>query len=221
MNNGNKTLTPHTEGEVNFMKTETQPSNDPTENITNAFSFTGRVRRSTYWSTVEFLVLAGGMVGGISWGVARHAFSHVDILGELLIVVVPLFIAVITLACYGWSVQVRRCHDLGWSGWLVPVIMVVSFVPFVGWIVSLIFGLYLGCIDGQPFTNQYGPDPKGRHTSSGLSQQPPMFQSQQTTPVPTDLGARLHELKNLLDEGLLTQDEFDAQKVKVLTEQKL
>ena len=84
-------------------------------------------------------------------------------------------------------------------------------------------------MDGQPFTNQYGPDPKGRNMSDEQSRQPAVPQpqqsatvptSQQSATVPTSLGDRLRELKNLLDEGLLTQEEFNVQKAKILNDQK-
>ena len=35
-------------------------------------------------------------------------------------------------------------------------------MPGVNYISELIRVIMFGCLDGQPFTNQYGPDPKGR-----------------------------------------------------------
>lgn len=49
------------------------------------------------------------------------------------------------------AVSVRRMHDLGRSGWWV---LFLFFLPIVVWIMAL--------FDGQPITNKYGPDPKGR-----------------------------------------------------------
>ncbi|MGC4175392.1 DUF805 domain-containing protein [Demequina sp.] len=50
------------------------------------------------------------------------------------------------------AVAVRRMHDLGRSKWWV----LFFFTPLalVGWIMAM--------FDGQPTTNKYGPDPKGR-----------------------------------------------------------
>jgi uncharacterized membrane protein YhaH (DUF805 family) len=49
------------------------------------------------------------------------------------------------------AVAVRRLHDIGLGSWWV---LFFVFIPIVGWIIAL--------IDGQPMTNKYGPDPKGR-----------------------------------------------------------
>jgi len=49
------------------------------------------------------------------------------------------------------SVTMRRMHDLGRSGgWAIFLIV----LPIVVWVMAL--------FDGQPITNKYGPDPKGR-----------------------------------------------------------
>ena len=49
------------------------------------------------------------------------------------------------------AVAVRRLHDIGRGKWWVLFFFII---PIVGWILAL--------IDGQPITNKYGPDPKGR-----------------------------------------------------------
>jgi len=49
------------------------------------------------------------------------------------------------------AVTVRRMHDLGRTGWWA---IFLFFLPIVVWILAL--------VDGQPMTNKYGPDPKGR-----------------------------------------------------------
>lgn len=52
----------------------------------------------------------------------------------------------------GLAVSVRRCHDIGWSGWMV----LLCAIPLVGIVVSLMI-----CIqDSQRGTNQYGPSEK-------------------------------------------------------------
>lgn len=48
------------------------------------------------------------------------------------------------------AVAIRRMHDIGKSGWYI-------LIP--------IYNLTLFAKDGEPRTNKYGDDPKGRHAS--------------------------------------------------------
>jgi len=50
------------------------------------------------------------------------------------------------------AVIVRRLHDTGRAGWWV----LLGFLPVVGGLILMIMLL----IDGQPGTNEYGPNPK-------------------------------------------------------------
>jgi len=50
------------------------------------------------------------------------------------------------------SIQVRRLHDIGWSGWWY----FISFVPF-----GNLALLVLYCLPSQPGVNKYGPNPYG------------------------------------------------------------
>jgi uncharacterized membrane protein YhaH (DUF805 family) len=56
-------------------------------------------------------------------------------------------IASLALFLPGIAVGVRRMHDVGKSGWflLIPI-----------------YNIILCFTDGDAFTNEYGPDPKGR-----------------------------------------------------------
>lgn len=219
MADNNETLEMLTGGED-----QKQPQSNPTGDATpGAFSFSGRARRSTYWGTMICGGLGVGVLAAICVAIAGGAFEYgfeegLSALGGgavlLLVLGIPLMI-------WAWAVEVRRCHDLGWSGWLILVFWLVNFIPVVGWIASGIFHICLGFMDGQPFTNQYGPDPKGRNAYGGQRQSVP---PQQGTPIPPrprpvqkSLVEQLRELKKLLDEGILTQEEFDAQKAKILS----
>ena len=174
-----------------------------------AFSFSGRARRSTYWTTwvVSALFL-------IPIGVACANDTAVETLVFLPLLSIPLIV-------WSLAVAVRRCHDLGWSGIFVLLNALVVCIPVVGWIASTILWICLGFMDGQPFTNQYGPDPKGRNYSDSraqTSQQQPPVTVQVTNQISSaaKIGDQLRELKRLQNEGLITQEEFDAQKEMVL-----
>lgn len=69
------------------------------------------------------------------------------IIGMGLVIVYILALRIPSLA-----LAVRRLHDSGTSGWL----LLVTFVPFVGGIILLVFM----CLDSEPNTNRWGPNPK-------------------------------------------------------------
>ena len=107
--------------------------------------FSGRARRQEYWLFVLFnfiVALVAGFIGGFLAGATGvAAFSFLGTVYNLA-VLIP-----------GFAVLFRRLHDTGRSGWW----WLIGLVPFVGWIVLLVFC----CLDGQPGENQYGPNPKG------------------------------------------------------------
>jgi uncharacterized membrane protein YhaH (DUF805 family) len=59
----------------------------------------------------------------------------------------------LAVLCPGIAVSIRRLHDTNRSGWWA----LIGLVPIVGAIVLLVFMAQ----EGQPGSNQYGPNPKG------------------------------------------------------------
>lgn len=111
------------------------------------WTFRGRASRSEYWwasfaiwlvafavGTVLPLALApmAGEGGVIAMGVVYVLFS--------LAVAVP-----------GWTLMVRRLHDVGLSGWW----LLIGVVPVVGMIVLLVFFV----LPSRPAPNRFGPVP--------------------------------------------------------------
>ncbi len=100
--------------------------------------FEGRAGRRETWT---FLLVNMGIT---------LVLSAVDgMLGMLLGALSWLFSLIVLLPSLG--VGVRRLHDTGRSGWWV----LVSFVPFVGWLVLLYFYIQ----EGQPGQNEFGAPP--------------------------------------------------------------
>lgn len=58
------------------------------------------------------------------------------------------------------AVAVRRLHDRDMSGWWYLGFMVVSFIPFVGFIASIAF-IVIMALPGTEGPNRFGLDPKG------------------------------------------------------------
>lgn len=121
---------------------ESMPSYESRDVRNDYLTFEGRVNRRAYIVLSLYILGAGllalipiGMVGAVSNG-----------LGGLLAVLVYFALFIV-----GLSVNVRRCHDLNYSGWLV----LATLIPYVNFLI----GLYLLCAPGTKGPNRYGPDP--------------------------------------------------------------
>lgn len=111
-----------------------------TEAVKSCFSkivtIDGRARRSEYWYFFLFNFIVAIIIGFI--------FKENSI--------IPSIISWILYICT-FSVSIRRLHDTGRSGWW----WLIGFVPVVGFIILFVFY----CLDSQPGTNKFGPNPKG------------------------------------------------------------
>ncbi len=105
--------------------------------------FSGRASRKEYW-TFFVISLVVTIVLGILDGVigTKSPDAAMGTLGGLysLAVFLP-----------SLAVLVRRLHDISKSGWWV----LIGIIPFLGWIVLLIFA----ALGGTPGSNQFGPAP--------------------------------------------------------------
>ena len=104
--------------------------------------FSGRSRRMEYWMFTLFtlLVTVVATLADAAFGFGVEENGPVGVITSL------------ALLIPGIAVAVRRLHDIGRSGWWYLLI----FAIVIGWIVLLVFF----CTDGQPGSNEYGPDPK-------------------------------------------------------------
>ncbi len=78
--------------------------------------------------------------------------------GEIALIMLPLFPVVLI---YFWAINVRRIHDLGYSGWLfILLCLMVAFAPVYYWdVIFIVSGLILLLMKGTDGPNKYGPDP--------------------------------------------------------------
>ena len=109
------------------------------------FSFRGRISRATFW-VASLVLLAVSSVLKLLLVFAYPAVgSHV-----VLVVISILFL--IPLVWAGLAVQVKRWHDLGYSGWTV----LIEIIPIIGQLIALVG---LGFVRGTTGPNKYGGDP--------------------------------------------------------------
>jgi uncharacterized membrane protein YhaH (DUF805 family) len=152
--------------------------------------FDGRAQRKEYWMFVLFNLIIGfilGLIEGIFIGMTNQETQSVSVLGTIY----NLAILVPSIA-----VGVRRMHDTGRSGWwlLLPIVNLVFLIE-----------------NGQQGENQYGQDPKTNTLpiTNGVG-----FSSASSNQI--DKYAQLEKLKKLLDDGVITEEEFKIEKKKIL-----
>ena len=112
--------------------------------------FKGRASRREYWYFYLLNLLIGFFCGIIINLIQVIVLLHQDSVPVLL----PLFgfVPFLIFLIPNIAVAVRRLHDTGRSGWNYFLLL----IPLVGPIILLVFF----ASDGQPGTNQYGPNPK-------------------------------------------------------------
>lgn len=122
--------------------------------------FDGRSRRTEYWmyALLQFLVYGAFSVlllAGLPWTemLDPNYYGPEPMPGVLFwigLVLMMLFWLATLLPTI--AVTIRRLHDQDQSGWLY----LLSFIPYVGGFVLLIFM----CLPGTVGPNRFGPDPK-------------------------------------------------------------
>ena len=103
------------------------------ENVTN---FEGRASLSAYWWYALAVFIVNAVLEIFSVAIGSVALS----------LLVDLAAFVVGLSAL--SAAVRRMHDTDKSGWM----LLLGLIPFVGWIVVLIFAL----LPGTPNQNRFG-----------------------------------------------------------------
>ena len=104
--------------------------------------------------------------------------------------------------------DVRRLHDRNMSGWLILAGWLLGWLPIVGWAYSVFMFINLGCLDGTVGDNCYGKDPKGR---KNLSNEIGFSKSE-------SVEIRLQKLKELVDKEVITKEEYDTQRKRILAD---
>tara|TARA_B100001250_G_scaffold331943_1_gene297207 strand:- start:323 stop:703 length:381 start_codon:yes stop_codon:yes gene_type:complete len=98
--------------------------------------FDGRTSREDYWMFLLWYWVIAIALSLISFGM--------------------LGLAMVVLCCIpAAAINIRRFHDIDYSGWYYLGLLIASMIPFVGFFAS-IFWIYLMCQKGSPDVNSYG-----------------------------------------------------------------
>lgn len=153
------------------------------------FRFSGRARRKEFWSFVLgscllAIIPAGVFVAGIAEsdldGLVRMLSGGVvdpQILITYLSPVTFWGVAMLGILCLllvfpSMAVTVRRFHDVGLSGWLYVLVLIITAVTgapgfdgtaigFIPEAISLVI-IVVAIINSKPGANKWGPNPKGQ-----------------------------------------------------------
>ena len=126
------------------------------------FDVNGRSRRFEYfWILV---IQTAGFFVGVAL-IALNEGSVSELASDELGLLSQFILGVMALWTFGtlvpWlTLNVRRFHDMGYSGWLVALFMGLWFIPPLGFIGSMVqfFWVLLG--SGTAGLNAYGQDPR-------------------------------------------------------------
>jgi uncharacterized membrane protein YhaH (DUF805 family) len=118
-------------------------------------TFAGRASRTEYWSfTIVNWLISGGLglySGGKPIIFPRSEVEPFHILFVFLFLILAVFSILLWFA--QWTIQVRRLHDTGRSGWNI----LWEIIPLFGWIVMFIMLIE----KGDELENKYGKLPNG------------------------------------------------------------
>ncbi|MEA9393064.1 DUF805 domain-containing protein [Acerihabitans sp. TG2] len=113
------------------------------------FTLEGRAGRAEFWyfNIIHFLISILLFMVCVSSVFSSGTVSSLSIIQTILPAIFILYY--IATIPPNFALQVRRLHDVNYSGWF----LLVSLIPFVGIFILLIFF----CRKGTPRNNTYGP----------------------------------------------------------------
>ena len=110
--------------------------------FTAPFSFNGRIRRLEYGLS---LLIAGFAYSFVMTIIGVTANGPSDELSSVLFIIIGLP-AMFAFYWFLFAQGAKRCHDVGWSGWM----QIIPLIP-----------LFLLFKEGNTGSNEYGLNPKG------------------------------------------------------------
>jgi len=105
--------------------------------LKNYAGFSGRARRKEYWMFALINLIIAIVL---------------ELIGAAIKTQIPYYLYALAVLIPSLAVGVRRLHDTGKSGWW----LLIGLIPIIGAIVLIVFF----ATEGQPGSNQHGPNPK-------------------------------------------------------------
>lgn len=143
--------------------------------------FDGRARRTEYWMFALFnvLILFGLIaVVGVGYVIARPL---------AILLGIPVVLYMLAVIVPSLAVAVRRFHDSGKSGWWLLLFFVLGLIPIVNFVTGIVQIVIL-CLDSEPGTNRFGPNPKFPEMAGGaaasMGYPAPGYYAQPQQPIP-------------------------------------
>ena len=201
--------------------------------LRRAFDFRGRSSRAEYWQFVGCAALAG--IATMTFDATVFGWYGTPVLSLLLLTV---------LLIPAYSVTMRRLHDRDHSAWIIVVVWGLNFLgtflmkfynqnqftaigPSARFAWFAITGLQLGMAcymlfqlaqAGAEDDNRFGPPPSDEPIEGGItfSEAGGLAKGVIAKVSGQDPLAQIERLAKLRDDGVLTGEEFDAQKASLL-----
>lgn len=160
-------------------------------------TFSGRATRSEYWYFVLIYSITYTILMGIDFAIGTFSKQLMEN-GSFLGFLSTAYSLVLFLPSL--ALTVRRLHDINKSGWWVLFIL----VPIIGFILLVV---YL-CTNSKE-DNKYGINQKNLANENQ--------KDNSSSESSNDVITQLEKLSKLKEDGILTQEEFDTQKQKILS----
>ena len=186
------------------------------------FFFEGRACRRDYWLWHIGLSLILGIIGccimfsrgpsvGEPLGLSLFTWTRDLLVSTIVCGVIYIFLML--------PVCVRRLHDVGMSGWWLVFLWGGFWIPGLNIIEGIACFVILGCLDGTVGPNRFGDDPRRRQPwGANLSVPVVPVAPPAEQPAARSPESRLAKMRELYEKGLLTEEEYKAQRAAIIAE---
>lgn len=207
---------------IGFMKSDSEPMTDDESDNNRVFAITfkGRATRVKMWKACAIcwsIILVWVLLFSLRYHIDFDYFDWFvrgDIGKYFYEYIIYFTLPIVFYILFFIPLVVRRLHDLGMSGWWYYGISLLGTIPFVGVLARLVMFVLLYCIDGNPYPNKYGRDPKRRSDRITSMKSPNVSETSQIDHRDDidKFEERLNTLIKLKEKGLITEEEYQMKR---------